>query len=105
MSLFMTTGQLIRTLVDCESRLALFVGELAAGVEAVEIQDGIEHERIGATSFTAVDRVDGEENDVAAARRHVDNSGVLGDFIATFDETGDEQFFAIGVAENDAGAI
>ena len=42
---------------------------------------------------------------MAAACGDVDNGGVLRDFVAAFDETGDREFLAIGVAENDASAI
>src|SRR5208282_860403 len=82
-------------------RVELFLGELAAGVEIVEIQDGVEHERVCAARLAAVDRVDGEEDDMAVPGGNIDYGSVLRDFVAAFDKTGDEQVFGVGVAEND----
>src|SRR6266478_2236699 len=45
----------------------LFLGELAAGGQVVKIENGVQHERIRAVRLAAVDRIDGEEHDMAAA--------------------------------------
>ena len=68
-------------------RLRLFFSQLAAGVEAVKIQDGVENERIRAARFAAIHRIDGKEHDVTTPRGHVHDSGMLRDFIAAFDES------------------
>jgi hypothetical protein len=68
-------------------RSTLFISQLAAGVEAVKIQDGIEHQRICAARFAAIHRIDGEEHDVATPGRHVHDGRMLRDFIATFEES------------------
>ena len=68
----------------------LFLGGLATGVEAIEIEDRIQNQRIRAASFAAVNGVDGEEDHVTAAGGNVEDGGMLGDFVAAIDQAGDE---------------
>src|SRR2546429_671219 len=81
---------------------ALLRGVSAPGVEAVEVQDGVQHHRIASPGFAAIDRVNGEQHDVAFARGRVHHGGALGDLVAALDQAGDEQVLAVGVAENHA---
>src|SRR5690242_19664221 len=82
----------------------LLSGGLAAGVQAVEVQDRVQHHRVGSPRFTAIDGIDGEQHDVAFAGRRVHNGRVLGDFVATFHQARNQQVLTVGVAENHAGA-
>jgi hypothetical protein len=66
-------------------RSQLFLSQLATGVEVIEIQDGVEHERVCAAGFAAIHRIDGKEHDVTVAGGHVHYGGMLGDFVAAFD--------------------
>ena len=43
----------------------LLVSVFAAGVQAVEVQEHVEHQGVGVFGFAAVDRVNGKEDDVA----------------------------------------
>ena len=69
----------------------LFLGGLAPGVEAIEIEDRIQNQRIRAAGFTAVNGVDGEKDHMTAARGNIEDGGVLSDFVAAIDQAGDEQ--------------
>src|SRR2546423_5824112 len=42
---------------------------------------------------------------MALASRHIDDSGMLRDFFAAFEEAGNEQIGLIGITQNDAGAL
>src|SRR2546429_2036829 len=48
---------------------ALLRGVSAPGVEAVEVQDGVQHHRTASPGFAAIDRVNGEQHDVALDRK------------------------------------
>src|SRR5690348_10542453 len=83
----------------------LLSGGLAAGVQAVEVQDRVQHHRVGSPSLAAINGIDGEQHDVAFAGRRVHNGGMLRDFVAAFDQARDEQVFAVGIAENHARPV
>ena len=55
-----------------------------------------------AAGLAAIDRIDRKEHDVAVAGGRVHDRWMLGDFIAPLDQTGNEQFFLVGIAENHA---
>src|SRR5258707_11237819 len=94
----------LRWRVD-ENRGLFLVGVFSASVQAIEVQKCIEHQGIGVLRFAAVDRVDGEQDDVAGAAGHVEHGGVLGDFVAVFDEAGDEQILGVGEAQDHARPV
>src|SRR5713226_2918337 len=83
---------------------ALLLGELPPGVEAVEIENRIQHQRVRPARLAPIHRIDRKQHHVALARGHVQNRGMLRDFIAAFDQAGDEQVFAVGVTQNDPRA-
>jgi hypothetical protein len=62
---------------NCGKRL--FFGVLAAGVEVVKIEEGVQDEAVGVFGFASVDGIDGEEDDVAAAAGDIKYGGMLGD--------------------------
>src|SRR5207245_413734 len=84
---------------------ALLLGKLAAGVQVVEVEDGVEHHRVSAARLAAINRIDRKKHHVAAAGGHVHNRGMLRDFVPTFDQTGNEQILLVGIAEDYARAV
>jgi carboxypeptidase Q len=72
--------------------------ELSSCVEMIEIQDRVEHERVGAKRLAAVDRVVGEKYDVTFLQWYVDNNRSLRDFAAAIEQARDEQTTLIGEA-------
>lgn len=65
--------------------------ELPAGVQVVEVEDGVEDEEVGSPGLAAPDGVVGEEDDVAFLDGDVHNGGVLGDLLSAFEEARDEK--------------
>ena len=68
-----------------QRREVLFFGEGAAGVQAVKVENGVQHERISAVRLSTIDRINGEQHHVAVAGRDVHDGRMLSDFVATFD--------------------
>ena len=64
----------------------------------IEIQERVEHERVGTKCLAAIDRVVGEKYDVTFLHRHVDNNRSLRDFAAAIEQARDEQAALIGEA-------
>src|SRR5579859_5729005 len=60
----------------------LFFGQPPPGVQIVEIQDGVQDQRVGAAGFAAINRVDREQDDVPAAARSIQHRGMLRDLVA-----------------------
>lgn len=57
--------------------------EFTPRVEMVEVQDRVEHERVGSDRLAAVDRIVGEQHDVPLLHRYVHNDGPLRDVATT----------------------
>src|SRR3954469_15328741 len=84
---------------------ALPVVKLAARVEAVEVEYGVEDEEVAAVRLAAPDRVYREEQDVARARGHVNDGRVLRYLAAVVEQARDEQVLRVRVAQDDARAL
>src|SRR5271168_5099183 len=87
-----------------EVRVLLLCGELAACVQAVEVQYGVEDERVAAARLAAPYGIRGEHHDVPLARGNVYDGRALRDVVAAFEQAGDEEFTGIGVTEDHARA-
>src|SRR5437667_8907875 len=74
----------------------------AAGVQVVEVEHGIEDEKIAAHGFATPHRVVGKENDMALAVGNIHDGGLFGDFVAAGDHTAEEQIFFGGEPQDDA---
>src|SRR5207245_2843891 len=83
----------------------LFLGELAASVQAIKIENGVQHHGVGAARLPAIDRIYGKKNHVAFARRHIHDGWMLCDFVPTLDQTGNEQILFIGITEDHPRAV
>ena len=66
---------------------ALFWIELPPRVEAVEVQDRVEHHDVAADGLAAIDRVVGEEHDVALPHRDIHDHRPLRDVGAAIEQT------------------
>src|SRR5713226_10065100 len=84
---------------------ALFLGELAASVQAIKIENGVEHHGVGAARLAAVNRIDRKKNHVAFAGGRVHNGGMLRDFVSTLNQSGNEQILLVGITEDYARAV
>lgn len=73
--------------------------------EPVKIQDRIEYQGITGNGFSAVDGVDGEEQDIAAAQMRVDHDGLFGNRRASGQQPGEQQVLFCREAKNDVRAI
>src|SRR4051812_36374851 len=83
----------------------LFLVELAARVEAVEVEYGVEDEEVAPVRLAAPDRIYREEQDVTAARRHVNDRRVLRYLAAVVEQARDEQVLHVRIAQHDARAL
>ncbi len=54
-------------------------------IEAIKVQNRVEHERIAALRLAAIDRIHGKQHDVPMLHRHIDHRGVLSDLVPSFD--------------------
>src|SRR6266404_5393865 len=72
----------------------------AAGVEVVEVEHGVEDEKIAAHCFAAPHRIVGEKNDVAFAVGNIHDGRLFGDLVAAGDHAAEEQIFFGGEAQN-----
>src|ERR1043165_1611032 len=89
---------------DRRTLFRLSLVELAPGVQVVEVEYGVEDEEVAPVRLAAPDRVVGEEDDVAALNRHVNDRRVLGQLAALVEQAGDEQIARLAVAQHDARA-
>jgi len=64
----------------------LAVRQLPSSVQAVEIQNGVEHQKIATFSFRAPERIVGEQQHVAFPVRRIDDGGMLRQFPAVIQE-------------------
>src|SRR5437899_7486401 len=74
----------------------------AAGVEVVEVEHGVEDEKIAAHCFAAPHGVVGKKNDVTFAVGNIHDGGLFGDLAAAGDHAAEEQIFFGGEAQNHA---
>src|SRR5437667_3371209 len=74
----------------------------AAGVQMVEVEHGVEDQKITAHGFAAPHGIVGKEDDVAPAVGNVHDSGLFGDFVAAGDHATKKQIFFGGEAQDDA---
>ena len=65
-------------------RGTLLFGGRTARVQIVEVQDCVQNQRVSPAGLAPVNRIDGEENDVAVAGGDVKDGRMLGDFVAAF---------------------
>src|SRR6266478_714917 len=66
-----------------------FLRQPTAGVEAIEVEDRVEHKRISAARFAAIHRIYEKQHDVSVARWHIHDSRVLRYFVAALHKPGD----------------
>src|SRR5713226_4983505 len=84
---------------------ALFLGELAASVQAIKIENGVEHHGVGAARLAAVDRIDRKKHHVAFAGWRVHNCRMLRDFVSTLNQSGNEQILLVRITEDHTRAV
>lgn len=64
----------------------LFFGQLSSRIQLIKVQNRVENQEVAALGFGAPERVVGKEHNVALANRNVNYGGVLGDFVAGFEQ-------------------
>ena len=77
-------------------------GRGEAGVEVVEVQDGIKNKKIAASGFAAPDGVIGEQDDVTLAVRDVYDGRLFRDFVRASNHAAEEKILFGGKAKNHA---
>ncbi len=64
----------------------------------IEVEDGVEDQKVTALRLAAPERVVGEQHDMPLIERHVNHCGVLSKIAAAVKQTGYEQVFGVAVA-------
>src|SRR6266849_9255959 len=91
--------------IHSPAKKPLFLGQLTAGVQAVEVENGVQHHGVGSARLAAIDRIDRKEHHVSFACWNIDDGGMLGDFVSTFDQTGNEQILLIRITEDHSRSV
>src|SRR5262245_5625307 len=74
-----------RPLLISSQSFPLLLCQFPPRMQLIEIQNGIEHEKVTALSFTAPERVVREEHHVTFFNRHINHCGALRDLVASFE--------------------
>src|SRR5512146_2361821 len=79
--------------------------QLPAGVQVIEVEQRVQHERVAPDGFATIDRVVAEEHDVSLVHRHVHHHRMLRNTLATIQQPRHEQIVRTAEAEHDARAL
>src|SRR5215218_4060357 len=95
-----SSGSAARTTNARAASIALPQIELPSRVQAVVIEDRVQHQPVAALGLAAPDRVVREEDHVAFLDRDIHDHRTLRDLGTGIEETGDQQVARVAVAED-----